>query len=448
MHQHIPIKTNYSPTIFYCPTNRIDLSELDPQLQQLYSQYMNANFTLAENETILDGQAVYQRKKLLVELYGNMTYAEFNLQYSSMNEATLRKTHCYLGYEVSGDVGNNCNSEIQLVLTERGVCYQVNAEKRIPLEEGMLGAVNILTLVDLNKSLRAELLNGVEVFVKDQGSFPNRFDRAEVLAPGQIHTLKVTLQEVTVLPARDGNPICFPTEEPGDYYPVQFYGPPNNCQNACYASRTLLYLNDTLGCVDVPNNYTQGTRLCTMNDLEDLIDSTTDLPLGTTTRRFIDQQIFEKVPSGCLPACTQKLYQTAIHSSPIYASALKLAARFFNVTEEEARPSLIGVRVVFPSTMSVVKEIRTYTINNYLGDVGGVLGLFLGFSFFTIIEYIYFVVFYLIKRFSTTLKGDWLRDLEERETSYGLVEDHGGSVENGHDKTVGKTRPISYISMC
>ena len=98
--------------------------------------------------------------------------------------------------------------------------------------------------------------------------------------------------------------------------------------------------------------------------------------------------------------------------------------------------------------MSVVKEIRTYTINNYLGDVGGVLGLFLGFSFFTIIEYIYFVVFYLIKRFSTTLKGDWLRDLEERETSYGLVEDHGGSVENGHDKTVGKTRPISYISMC
>ena len=96
------------------------------------------------------------------------------LRYSSMNEATLRKTHCYIGYETTGGA-DNCNSEIQLVLTERGVCYQVNANKRIPLEEGMLGAVNILTLVDLNKSLRAELLNGVEVFVKDQGSFPNRY---------------------------------------------------------------------------------------------------------------------------------------------------------------------------------------------------------------------------------------------------------------------------------
>ena len=119
---------------------------------------------------------------------------------------------------------------------------------------------------------------------------------------------------------------------------------------------------------------------------------------------------------------------------------------------EEARPSLIGVRVVFPKTMSVVKEIRTYTINNYLGDVGGVLGLFLGFSFFTFIEYIYFAVFYMVKFFSGKLKGDWLRDLEE--TSYGLVESDHGGVEKGNEfelkgkQTAGTTRPISYISMC
>ena len=86
----------------------------------------------------------------------------------------MNKTHCYIGYELTGNSNYACNSEIKLVLTERGVCYQVNAERRIPLEEGSLGAINLLTILDLSKSLRVDLENGLEVFIKDQGSFPSR----------------------------------------------------------------------------------------------------------------------------------------------------------------------------------------------------------------------------------------------------------------------------------
>ena len=109
-----------------------------------------------------------------MQQFHSKKYDKNVLRYSSLSEQTLRSTHCYIGHELTVDPNYTCNSEIKLVLTERGVCYHVNSEERIPLREGLLGAINLLTVLDLDKSLRVEMENGFEVFVKDQGSFPNR----------------------------------------------------------------------------------------------------------------------------------------------------------------------------------------------------------------------------------------------------------------------------------
>ena len=252
--------------------------------------------------------------------------------------------------------------------------------------------------------------------------------------------MKMSVEEVTALPVRDRKTVCYPNNSPGDFYPVQFYGPPEMCSNACYASNALVYINNTYGCIDVPNNFSQGTKLCTLNELEDIVDYSADIPLSLESKRLIDSQIKKKVSSGCLPSCRSKYYHAEIHSTPIYPVAMKLAAVYFNVSVDEARFSLIGIRVMFPSTMKVVEEIRTYTINNYLGDVGGVFGLFLGFSFFTFLEYFYFVLFYLTKRLWKGLKGDWLKNLDNinsgKINSCGVVESNL------------RQRSTSYISTC
>ena len=72
----------------------------------------------------------------------------------------------------------------------------------------------------------------------------------------------------------------------------------------------------------------------------------------------------------------------------------------------------ISHRVVFPDKMTRVEEIRRYTLNNFIGDVGGVFGLFLGFSTFTFLEYIYFSVFYIVKKLLGRVEGEWLKSVE------------------------------------
>jgi len=44
-----------------------------------------------------------------------------------------------------------------------------------------------------------------------------------------------------------------------------------------------------------------------------------------------------------------------------------------------------------------IKEIISYGLSNLLGDIGGVLGLFLGASLFTILEVFQFVFFSISK---------------------------------------------------
>jgi hypothetical protein len=49
------------------------------------------------------------------------------------------------------------------------------------------------------------------------------------------------------------------------------------------------------------------------------------------------------------------------------------------------------IEVLFTSMqVSEIREIVTYTWANFLGDLGGVLGLFLGASLFTVMEFVEF----------------------------------------------------------
>ena len=68
----------------------------------------------------------------------------------------------------------------------------------------------------------------------------------------------------------------------------------------------------------------------------------------------------------------------------------------------------------------------TYTFGNVLGDIGGVLGLFLGASVFTVLEFIQVGVFALNKHCISLWRGRVKRDngeSDEKKVSNGIEKD-------------------------
>eukprot|EP00116_Pleurobrachia_bachei_P012827 sb/3473089/ len=64
----------------------------------------------------------------------------------------------------------------------------------------------------------------------------------------------------------------------------------------------------------------------------------------------------------------------------------------------DIRDNMMVLEVMFSSSqISQVKEFVKYTTNNLLGDIGGVLGLFLGASLFTILEFFQFIIMSIAK---------------------------------------------------
>lgn len=307
-----------------------------------------------------------------------------------------------------------CITDVELVLTERGVCYQMNANKNIPLEGGHLGAVSFFTMLDPSRSLKTSLEYGFEVFIKDHGSLLNRFDINYVLSPGHIHTLKVSVEEVHSMAWRQNERVCFDIENPGVYYPRRFYGSPAMSADSCYASHAIAYLNATRGCIDVPNLQSHDMKHCTLSDLKSFMVYSSDIPVTSREKELINEDFELGTPSGCVPPCTLKTYSYDIHSNLMEDHMYDFFSTRLNTTVKTLRETLIVIKILFPDIKSDVTEIKTYPLSNLLGDVGGVFGLFLGFSVFTFLEYIYFAVFYLVRKLSGgRVRGEWLVESEQ-----------------------------------
>ena len=105
-----------------------------------------------------------------------------------------------------------------------------------------------------------------------------------------------------------------------------------------------------------------------------------------------------KVSTGCScpPTCEEIMYKAQMSSSALskfYAEAKAHRLPPGYSTATDVLENLLIIDILFTSMqVSEVREIVTYGWGNFLGDVGGVLGLFLGASMFTIIEMLEFVI--------------------------------------------------------
>ena len=109
---------------------------------------------------------------------------------------------------------------------------------------------------------------------------------------------------------------------------------------------------------------------------------------------------------GCdcdIEACRYTLYRSTVTAHPIPETEIRYKLnvwktrashrdrfrRFMNYTVEDLAQNMAKVDLFFgSSSITNVEEVVAYDFDNLLGDVGGVMGLFLGASIFTTMEFI------------------------------------------------------------
>ncbi|ESO09375.1 hypothetical protein HELRODRAFT_168356 [Helobdella robusta] len=168
------------------------------------------------------------------------------------------------------------------------------------------------------------------------------------------------------------------------------------CQKGCHYTRLSEEIYHRRACVDVKFtamlNVPKSRKICsTSNEIEKNC-------ANETLAAYEDGLLFGY--EMCPPPCKENIYKTSISSSKWPAKNTKdLMASFIDkicrVAEHEDKSCNIdikdcGMLFIYFETLShlIVEESPSYEFHQLLSDIGGVLGLYIGFSLLTIVEFI------------------------------------------------------------
>ncbi|XP_063686958.1 acid-sensing ion channel 4-A-like [Bolinopsis microptera] len=110
--------------------------------------------------------------------------------------------------------------------------------------------------------------------------------------------------------------------------------------------------------------------------------------------KYVDHKREDQI-CHCYPACKEVFYKASLSSSILskfYAkNHVEILPQGYGTVEDVA-DNLVVIDILFSTTQETeITELVSYGWGNFLGDVGGVLGLFLGASAFTLIEFVFFI---------------------------------------------------------
>eukprot|EP00116_Pleurobrachia_bachei_P007010 sb/3467272/ len=116
--------------------------------------------------------------------------------------------------------------------------------------------------------------------------------------------------------------------------------------------------------------------------------------LSPPDQSYVDVNRTEEV-CYCYPSCREVFYSVSMSSSLLSRFYAKDHVQFlpkgYNGTNDVLN-NLVVLDVLFVNTQELeIEQIVAYGWTNFLGDVGGVLGLFLGASAFSLIEFAFFM---------------------------------------------------------
>ncbi|XP_023304037.2 pickpocket protein 28-like [Lucilia cuprina] len=166
-----------------------------------------------------------------------------------------------------------------------------------------------------------------------------------------------------------------------------------NCERECQARQLL----DSCKCL---NYYMpmleKDARICGLKD-------TPCVEMVLQNKRNRSHTAMEDCQHKCWPSCFDLNFYTDFFSAPISHEGFAIANKFVkNTTSEYAEKNMAVVHFYFTdNTFRSTKQTEFIGMTDFLSSVGGLMGLFMGFSFISIAEFIYYAVlrpYHVVKR--------------------------------------------------
>ncbi|XP_063691369.1 acid-sensing ion channel 1-like [Bolinopsis microptera] len=425
------------PTISLCNINKIRKDYLDKneKLKQIYNMIYEKEDSglLGGKEAVVD--ILTNGKHIQDDPASNTTLNEIYKDGGPLNSDIFT---CKIGFKnCSAVMGNDW---FQRQVTHQGNCFKINPNGFLNASiPGNLGGLSLF-LHAQNSQYRmmklTEPSEGFKISFHDHLEAGNVGNKGFVVSPGLQYFIQLGYRETYLLKEPYGQGDCVQD----DQYRT------STCINKCFRT----YIIQMCDCVPFKEGSAgdtdTNTKLCTMKNMYNCVVTTLQQILKNTTIRASRCK--------CDKACNVKEYEYSVSSSLLsdrfiqrlwqeYRHRLenevtkkmeevrkkkeetkkrpvrsKVKDRFENISRantdnekrnmsfvdgvneikskiitEMVKKNIVILKISFPSIEKhTINQVISYGFGNLLGDIGGVLGLFLGASIFTVLEFLEYML--------------------------------------------------------
>ncbi|KAL0833077.1 hypothetical protein ABMA28_001187 [Loxostege sticticalis] len=246
------------------------------------------------------------------------------------------------------------------------------------------------------------VFTGYKIYLHHPSEWPQALSYYFAALPQQVSSMAIKFTMVTTSDdlksvALNVRQCYFPDERPLKYFKIYTY---NHCRLECLTN----YTYESCQCVSFHMPFNDSTKICS-GDRQYCAVKTNFL--------FSMKGSNHMKKCQCLPACNYIQYDAEIHKTIYNLEDFEEAqSRYFkaqNIVYEQERAKDAKVEIFFKEPMFMaVHRSELFGVTDFLGICGGLLGLFLGFSFLSIVEIFYFLTFRVYKTIKTDLKNEKL----------------------------------------
>lgn len=298
--------------------------------------------------------------------------------------------------------------------------YSVPVNNTFPKRGSENGATPDLEVFLMNLAEDSDVLcnglnSGYKIYIQHPADFPQSSLYYYAALDGQVSSLAISFNVLGTSDtlekyAPETRQCYFPEDRPLRYFKIYTA---KNCRAECLSNYTF----QQCACVGYYMPHDNSSQICAENKLWCMNDAHDNM---TYTEHHVELSK-SQTSCRCLPACNSVEYdaeilKTAFHLKRYFKKQIEnFTDSFFNTTNF----SKIEMYFKKPHFVSM-RRSELFGMTDFLANIGGLLGVFLGFSFLSLIEILYFITL----RVGCTLKRDLKDEKKTRANSFKIEKEN------------------------
>lgn len=281
----------------------------------------------------------------------------------------------------------SCKDSFEPVFTNLGLCYTLNINRTVRksgVSHGLRLVLNILQNEYITPFFNTA---GAKISVHPPEAFPEPDEQGIAVPPGK--NAFIGLREERIIDRTSEND-CRPADTRLEYFPGAEYS-----LSRCKANAVIKSLFNICSCRDPVGEpeFLVDQQLCRFSDICCMIKYLEYIELD-----------------DCVPACNTINYRKSVSYAQYPADvSADFTAYFSNSTPDAVLRDSVAINVFFEDIIVVVSTtVYSYSFSAFLSDLGGQLGLFLGASAISMLEFMSFL-FDEVRRLCTWKKCNKLK---------------------------------------